>query len=128
MGLHIGNQQAGVINNAGRDQRISGGQKGTLVASAECLHAAEDLRAAVAATPLDHVTRATAEGELDVVDAELSSAAPDRHRVATSLERLTRLLTAAGALATAGQALAGPLTTLAGWLGGLGAPVLALLA
>jgi len=43
------------------------------------------------------------------------------------LERLTRLLAAAGSLATSGAALLGPLHALAGWLGALGGPILALL-
>jgi hypothetical protein len=43
------------------------------------------------------------------------------------LERLTRLLAAAGSLTTAGTALVGPLRTIAGWLGALSEPFLHLL-
>ena len=52
---------------------------------------------------------------------------PDRARIAPRLERLTRILLAAGSLASAGSALVGPLGTLAHWLGALGAPILGLL-
>lgn len=49
------------------------------------------------------------------------------HGAAGALERFTRLLSSAGALATAGATLVEPLRALAGWLGGLGKPVLQLL-
>jgi pSer/pThr/pTyr-binding forkhead associated (FHA) protein len=47
----------------------------------------------------------------------LAPASPNRSRFAAALNRLTRLLTAAGSLASAGTALAGPLHTLATWVG-----------
>jgi hypothetical protein len=52
---------------------------------------------------------------------------PDRLRAAASMERLTRTLSAAGALTTAGAALLTPLRELAGRLGPLGAHVLGML-
>ena len=35
MSFHIGTQNAGVVNNVGRDQHITGGQQGTLVVTPE---------------------------------------------------------------------------------------------
>jgi hypothetical protein len=51
------------------------------------------------------------------MDAAMRDASPDRSRFAAALNRLTRLLTATGSLASAGTALAGPLHTLATWVG-----------
>jgi hypothetical protein len=61
------------------------------------------------------------------MDAALQAEQPDRPRFARVLERLTRLLAAAGSLASSGAALIGPLHALADWLGALGGPILALL-
>ncbi|KAB7741965.1 hypothetical protein GA707_17385 [Nostocoides sp. F2B08] len=129
MTFNIGSQNAGVVNNVAGNQRIEGGQYGTLVTTEDALHAVSDLRAALDRVTLDQNTAVVANEHVDEIESELhSEPEPDRARVAQALERLTRLLTAAGAVATAGAALLGPLQALAGWLGGLGAPVLALLA
>ena len=72
---------------------------------------------------MDSVTTAEASHQLDEVEAELRSRQPDPERVAGQLEKLTRLLVAAGPLAAA----AGPLQTLANWLGTFGSAVLRLL-
>jgi hypothetical protein len=61
------------------------------------------------------------------MDEALRTGRPDKPRFAGALERLTRLLAAAGSLASGGAALIGPLHALAGWLGALGGPILALL-
>jgi hypothetical protein len=129
MSFNIGNQNAGVINNVAGDQRIHGGQHGTLVTTEDALHTVGDLRAALAQVALDPDTSAVAREHVDEIESELRhEPEPDRAKVAETLERLTRVLTAAGAVTTAGAALVGPLQALAGWLGNLGGPVLALLA
>src|SRR6266568_905334 len=70
---------------------------------------------------------AGAHAEVAELDDALRSERPDRPRFARALERLTRLLAAAGSLASGGAALLAPLHALAGWLGALGAPILGLL-
>lgn len=128
MTFNIGNQNAGVVNNVAGNQRIEGAQQGILVSSDDALRTVNDLRAALARVTLDPKTAAVAKEHVDEIESELRARPePDRARVAQTLERLTRVLTAAGAVATAGATLAGPLQALAGWLGDLGAPVLALL-
>ena len=129
MTFNIGNQNAGVVNNVAGDQRIAGGQHGTLVTSEDALRAVSELRTALVQVPLDPQTAVVADEHVDEIESGLQTEPePNRAVVAQALERLTRVLTAAGAVATAGAALLGPIQALAGWLGDLGAPVLALLA
>ena len=127
MTFNIGNQTGGVINNVAGDQHISGGQQGVLVTAEDARRALASLRQAVAAAGLDEATEAGAQAEIAEMDDAIRAERPDRHRFAGALERLTRLLTAAGSLAAAGTALVGPLHALAGWLVAIGEPVLQLL-
>ena len=123
MSFHIGTQNAGVVNNVGHDQHIAGGQQGVLVVTPEVQQALQALRSAVASAALDGAQSREATRQLDEIDGAVASAAPDPERVAGPLEKLTRLLVAAGPIAAA----VGPLQTLAGWLGQLGSGVLRLL-
>jgi hypothetical protein len=127
MTFNIGNQTGGVINNVAGDQHISGGQQGTLVTVEDARRTLAALRQAVAAAGLDKATEAGAHTEIAEMDQAIGAERPDRHRFARALERLTRLLTAAGSLATGGAALVAPLHALASWLGAIGEPVLHLL-
>jgi hypothetical protein len=128
MTFSIGNQTGGVINNVAGDQHISGGQQGVLVTTDDVRRTLATLRQAVAAASPDRVTKASAQAEIGQMDQAIRGERPDRHRFARALERLTRLLAAAGSLATAGAALTSPLHALASWLGTIGEPVLPLLA
>jgi hypothetical protein len=126
MTFHINSQQAGVINNVGRDQHITGGQQGQ-ISVGQARDAVQDLRDGLAATHLEQAPATEAGALVDRLEADLAEPEPDRSRVAGTLERLTRLLTATGSLVAAGAVLVGPLQTLATWLGTLGQPVLGLL-
>jgi len=118
MTFNIGSQSGGVINNVGGDQHVTGGQHGVVITAEQARQALSDLRAAVSGSPLDEGASGAARAELAEMDAAMQAAAsPDRSRFASALGRLTRLLTAAGALASAGTALAGPLHILAAWVG-----------
>jgi hypothetical protein len=125
--FNIGNQSGGVINNVAGDQHITGGQYGTLVSTEDARRALADLRRAVDGAGLDEATATRAHAEAAEMGEALRAERPDRPRFAGALERLTRLLSSAGSLASAGMALLGPLHALAGWLGALGAPIVALL-
>jgi hypothetical protein len=128
MTFHIENQTAGVVNNVAGDQRITGGQHGVLVTPDAVRQAVQHLRGAMSTVTFDdEATAAQASRHVETIDAEVQAPQPDRSRVARALEPLTRLLVAAGSLATAGATLIGPLHTLATWLGNLGEPILALL-
>ncbi len=127
MTFNIGSQSGGVINNVAGDQHITGQQYGTLVTAEDARRALGDVRHAVTAAGLDQATAAAAHTEVAEMDETLRTERPDKSRFARALERLTRLLSAAGSLVTSGAALLGPLHALAGWLGALGGPVLALL-
>ena len=125
--FQIGSQQAGQINNIGRDQTVYGGQRaGASFAGVEPLREVERLREALAGSGLDAPTRRAATRSLDEVEEELERDSPDRQKVAGGLERLTETFTRAGSLAKAGVELAGPLRQLAIWLGPLGKTVLAM--
>jgi hypothetical protein len=67
---------------------------------------------------------AAATQELDGAEAAVSRPEPDRQEFADRLGRLTDILARAGALATAGHSLSGPLIDLAHKLGHLGQPIL----
>jgi hypothetical protein len=127
MTFNIGSQSGGVINNVAGDQHITGQQYGTLVTSEDARQALGDLRHAVGSAGLGEATAAEAHADVAEMDEVLRAERPDKRRFAGALERLTRLLSAAGSLATSGAALLGPLHALAGWLGALGGPILALL-
>jgi hypothetical protein len=127
MTFNIGSQSGGVINNVAGDQHITGQQYGTLVSTEDARRALGELRRAVTATGLGGDTAVDADAHVAEMDAALQAGQPDKPRFARALERLTRLLSAAGSLATSGAALLGPLHALAGWLGALGGPILALL-
>jgi hypothetical protein len=127
MTFNIGSQSGGVINNVAGDQHITGQQYGTLVTTEDARRALGELRHAVTATGLGEGTAADAHAHVAEMDAALQPGQPDRPRFARALERLTRLLAAAGSLASGSAALLGPLHALAGWLGALGGPILSLL-
>jgi hypothetical protein len=128
MTFNIGTQNAGVINNVAGDQRIEGGQHGTVVTTEQAWQAVRDLRDGLAAIRLDDTTARQARTELAAADAAVHAAEPDQPRVARALRRFTQLLAATGSLANAGTVLIGPLRILAGWLGALGVPILHTLA
>ena len=127
MVFNIGNQQAGQINMAGRDQYNYGGQQGSMISIGEARDAAQALRAALEAANLPAAERAELRQDAADVERDLTTPAPDRERVATRLERMTRTLGRLGALAGAGAGLIGPLTVLGRWLGPLGTTLLGLL-
>ncbi len=121
-----GEQHAGVINNAD-SMTIYGNQYGAMAGDEGARQAVRDLRSALATTALDRPARTRADAQAAEIDAAMRATQPDKPRVAGLLNQLTRLLASAGALATAGAALIGPLHALATWLGALGAPILGLL-
>jgi hypothetical protein len=127
MTFNIGGQNAGIINNVAGDQHITGQQHGTLVTTEDARRVLRDLRGAVTTAGLGKDTAADAHAHVAEMDAALQAGQSDKPRFAWALERLTRLLAAAGSLASGGAALLGPLHALAGWLGALGGPILALL-
>lgn len=127
MTFNIGSQSGGVINNVAGDQHITGQQQGTLVTTEDARRALGDLRSAVTTAGLGGDNADDATAHVAEMDAALQAGQPDKPRFARALERLTRLLAAAGSLASGSAALLGPLHALAGWLGALGGPILALL-
>jgi hypothetical protein len=128
MSFVIKNQTAGVVNNIDGDMHVTGGMHGVVATADTARRMLDDLRDAVVAASLDPRSAGLASNEIAEMDTALKSEQPDRSRVAAALNRLTKLLSATGALVHAGAALVAPLRELAGWLGALGAPVLSMLA
>jgi hypothetical protein len=127
MTFHIGQQNAGIINNIAGDQQVEGGQRVVVATSDHARHAIGEIRDALAATRIDGPTAASAYEHVAGIDAELRQRRPDRSRVAPLLERLIRLLRAAGSLTSASAALLAPLHTLVSWLGPIGTQILSLI-
>jgi hypothetical protein len=126
MTFHIGSQSGGTFNNVAGSQHITGGQQ-THVTSVPAQEALRELRQALATVRLDSRTVARVDAELTEIENAVQPERPDRDRAARATERLTGLLTAAGAFVTAGGALIRPLQALATWLGPLGQQVLAMI-
>ncbi|MEU5282303.1 hypothetical protein AB0G87_38610 [Streptomyces asoensis] len=125
MSFNIGNQQGGVVNNVAGDQSVHGGQSAVFAAGGQEVRGlVQDLRTSIERTALPPAIIPEVRAELDSLEEEAARPGPDRQAVAGRLGRITRLLSSAGALATAGAQLTGPLTALAGWLGALGQPIL----
>jgi hypothetical protein len=127
MSFHIGQQNAGVINNTAGNQYVSGGQQGTVVAGPEVLQALTELRSVLSTLPLPPAVAEEAGRRLEEAEAATRGAQADQPRAATALERLTAALSGAGALATAASSLVRPLQTLGQWLGPLGSGLLQML-
>jgi hypothetical protein len=109
----------GTINQAGRDVNVTN----LTASSLDALLAAGELRSALASLGLAPEDRRAAQQELDEVERELRRPDPDREQLAGRLKGLTEILKSAGALATAGAALFGPIGVIAGFLGPLGSAI-----
>lgn len=127
MNLHIGQQTAGIINNAAGNMSIYGGQQGAVVTDEGARRAVRELRSALGTAALDRSAVVKTRAQVAEIDTAIHAPQPDKSRVADMLKRLTKLLVAAGSLTTASAAIIGPLQTLASWLGALGAPIMRLL-
>lgn len=126
MTFHIGQQNAGVINNTEGDLTINGGQRGTFL-SADPVQALAALRAALAEVTLPTQAADAVKNELDEVTRAIDRSEPDKQRAAGALERMTGVLKSGGALIAAGTALIKPLQALGQWLGPLGEGLIKLL-
>jgi hypothetical protein len=121
MSFNIGSQHASVINN------VAGDQYNNITSAADAAIAVERLGQLLEQSQLPDDVARLAREQLELAASELALPSPDKPAVADRLGRLTKALASAGALATAGASLTGPLTSLAGWLGTLGDPILRLL-
>lgn len=119
MVFNIGSQHAEQINNVAGDQWNQ-----VTVGDDEARRQVRSLRAALDRAGLPPDVEPRARAYLEDVEAEMRSPAPRKASVATGLKKLTDVVLSAGALASAGAAVAGPLGAVAGWLGGLGKPIL----
>ncbi|KND24444.1 hypothetical protein IQ64_47385 [Streptomyces stelliscabiei] len=114
-----------MVNNVAGNQTVHDGQSAVFTAGGqEVRDLVRELRASIERTALPSAIEPEVRVELDSLDEEVAEPEPDREAVAARLGRITRLLTSAGALVTAGTGLIGPLGALAGWLGALGQPIL----
>ncbi len=121
-----GDQQAAIINNVAGDQTNLGGQH-AYGADGDVRAVVAELRRQLQATAMPAEVSAAALADVTNIEAEVRHRNPDRRGIAERLTRLTRLLHAAGTLATSGAALRAPLGALANWLGALGEPITGML-
>ena len=130
MTFNIGSQSGGVVNNVAGNQRVEGGQHGVQVSREDAASAAATLRELLARTDLSALSdeeRTSVHEDAAAITEEMAAPSPSPDKVVGRLERLTSVLSAAGAFAGAGAALIGPLSSIASWLGPLGASVLTIL-
>lgn len=120
----IGSQH-GMISNVAGDQYL---QYAGRDLSIDVAATVAELRTALAATPLTPAERREAAETLDELDCDLARERFDAPRIASRVERLTTLLSRAGALAATAVELRAPLERLATWLGDIGDEVWHLLA
>ncbi|MDQ4134070.1 MAG: hypothetical protein M3179_12915 [Actinomycetota bacterium] len=114
--FNIGNQNADVINVAGRDQynQINTGAARDLV---------QQLRDAVDGSDLPADVAPQVRAELDATDRELTKPVPEQPAVAKRLTRVAELLTGAGSVLAATTPLGAPLLALTKVLGQWAAPL-----
>jgi hypothetical protein len=130
MTFNIDHQSGGVINNVAGNQRVEGGQHGLQVSREDAASAAATLRDLLARADLSALSdeeRTRVHEDAAAITEEMAAPTPSPDKVVGRLERLTHVLSAAGAFAGAGAALIGPLSTIASWLGPLGATALTML-
>jgi len=113
MTFNIGNQQAGQITNVTGDQTVYGGITGNASFAGGADLAS--LRQVLDRLPLTVDQRSQLLTAVD--DVEHALRGPDRQAAARPLRWLASRLKAWGALAAAGESVAGPLVRLAGLLG-----------
>jgi hypothetical protein len=118
----------GVQYTAGRDQYVAG--RDQVVAhgqTREVLAELASLREALSGLRLTEAERSSAERDLAALEEAVDRPDPDPAAAGRHLQSFTANLKEAGALATAGIALAESIAKIAHWLGPLGAGVLGLL-
>lgn len=116
----------GTVNQVGGDQYV--GRQHTVIGSPEVSDALARLVEALDSARLTAAESSTVRAEVQGMRDDLAAGDARRESFAGRLERVTRLLSGAGALVGAGAALVGPITALAQWLGPLGGGVLGVLA
>lgn len=123
MGFNINNQTGGVVNNVEGNQYIRGDQRGQMVQLGAVREAFQELEHGVTSIGLDDNKLAAISVYLKEINAEISRGHPEPEKVADPLTKITKIASAAGALAS----LAGPIQNLMAWLGPLGQPIAKLL-
>lgn len=127
MPIQIGSQNAGVIQNV--EGNLTMGDV-TVTASWDATavrNELERLETEAAKVPLPDAVRVAVEEDLGAAKAEAAKKQPDRGRIVQLVERATRILGEAGALAEAGGGLVKSLQGTAAALGPAGKTLLALL-
>lgn len=122
MTFNIGSQNANVINNVAGDQWSQ-----VTITDDEAREQVRQLRAAVERVGLPPEAASQARTHLAEVEAEMKQPEPRKAAVAAKLKQVLQVIITAGSLAKAGALLAGPVGAVAGWLGGLGKPLLDML-
>ena len=120
-------QQTGVNTNVAGDMTVYGGQQFVAGAPEEMRAELATLREVVAGLGLQPDVQQEATDLIDEADSELAQPTPQPEKVGGLMERLTNLLSDAGAVASAGASLIPPLQRIGSWLGVAGKAILALL-
>jgi NADP-dependent 3-hydroxy acid dehydrogenase YdfG len=119
--------QHGNISNVAGDLTMHGNQEYVAASGDMVREELTKLQRALSTTGIDPGVKRSVMEHLTNSHRELDKSNPDPHKVAGSIEQLTRLLKDAGALSVAGTALIDPLQRVASWLGTSGQAILQLM-
>jgi hypothetical protein len=117
VGITVQNQNAGGNINNVEGTLYAGGQQVSYVSVEDARRALQELAAVLPRVPMPHRDRLDTDAAVRDIDEELRRPDPDKSRVAEHVGRLTKVLSAAGALASTALGVAVPLGSLVGWLG-----------
>jgi hypothetical protein len=117
VGITVSNQNAGGNINNVEGTLYAGGQQVSYVSVQDARRALQELAGTLPRVPLEHRERTEVDAAGRGIDEELRRPDPDRGRVAEHVGRLTKILSAAGALASTALGVAVPLGSLVGFVG-----------
>jgi hypothetical protein len=128
MNINIhGPVNAGSMIVGGHDVNIGGDINAAVASPSDALSIVRDLRTAIGTLDLPAWTRTQASTQLNAIENEVDTHRPNKASIADKLGRLTNVLNAAGALATAGTGVVPMILRLAVWLGEHGRAIIGML-
>lgn len=118
---------AGSMNVAGGDINIGGDINAAVASGSDALELVRQLRTAIGTLELPAKTRTQTSTQLNAIEKEIDKPQPNKSSIADKLGKLTTLLKAAGAIATAGAGVVPIILRLASWLGEHGKAIIGML-
>jgi hypothetical protein len=118
---------AGSMIVAAGDVNVGGDINAANASGSDALELVRQLRTAIGALNLPAKTRTQTSTQLNAIEKEFDKRQPDKSSIADKLGKLTTVLKAAGAIATAGTGVVPIILRLASWLGEHGKAIIGML-